>query len=42
MSMTVMQIKQKTITPKQKAFIEAATKRVIKKYGKTLDLLAKE
>lgn len=35
-------IKQKKVTPQQKAFIESATKKVLKDYGKTLKLLAKE
>lgn len=40
--MTAKQIKQKTVTPKQKAFINATLKKVVKDYGKTLELLAKE
>ncbi|MCX6725461.1 MAG: hypothetical protein NTX80_02880 [Candidatus Saccharibacteria bacterium] len=40
--MTTKTITRKTVTPKEKAFIELATKRVIKKYGKTLALLSKE
>jgi len=35
-------IKQKTATAKQKAFIDMATKKVVKNYGTTLKLLAKE
>ncbi|HSE61567.1 MAG TPA: hypothetical protein VLA88_04720 [Candidatus Saccharimonadales bacterium] len=40
--MTSAQIKQKKVTPKQRVFIEKTTKKVIKDYGKTLKLLAKE
>jgi hypothetical protein len=40
--MTNATIKQKKVTAKQKAFIDIATKKVVKNYGKTLKLLAKE
>jgi len=40
--MTSEIITKKTITPKEKVFIESAIKRVIKQYGKTLQLLSKE
>ncbi|HVW23327.1 MAG TPA: hypothetical protein VHB51_02510 [Candidatus Saccharimonadales bacterium] len=40
--MTSTTIKRKKATAEQKAFIDIANKKVIKKYGKTLKLLAKE
>lgn len=40
--MTSETITNKTTTPKEKVFIERVIKRVIKQYGKTLQLLSKE
>ena len=42
MNVVTKSIKQPDITPEQKRLIDRAAKKIVKKYGKTLKLLANE